>query len=319
MKKNWLLPRIALLLLTAGCSPTIVSTTHTATIPPRTTPVESPLPTLKATSTHRPVNQEPTSTPDYLVTGTAIAQTVVATVQPRLYASYPSPDRKWRVDILIYDCTQIQADADQNAYEQMNLIQVNGGTEMMVDSQLQNCGGVGAYGLGGLYWSPNSRYFYYTDARESFPDGACGYWARPIKRVDVMTQEAQPVGGGHFSPDKTKLAFWEENDIVLWSLNEGEIGRLPGVIPGAFNGQIAWSPDGNSLAYLQTELDCYPYGKSYVTRVHLRPLIQTLLLESESPSFGFLTWDALYRISLVDEQGKKWRYNLASKDLRPAP
>jgi hypothetical protein len=307
------------MLLIAGCSPMAVSPTATAPITPTTKPIESPLPTPSATITRRPAPTEPTSTPDYLIEGTAIAQTVVAIVRPRIYASYPSPDRKWQVDILIHDCTQIQADGDPNAYEQMNLIQVNGGSETVVDSQLQNCGGVGAYGLGGLYWSPNSRYFYYTDARESFPDGAGGYWARPIKRVDVLTQEVLDVGGGHLSPDKKKLAFWEENEIVLWSLDEDEIGRLPAIIPGAFHGQIAWSQDGNSLAYLQTELDCYPYGKSYVRRVHLRPLIQSLLFESESPSFGFLAWDAPYRISLVDEQGDKWSYNLASKDLRPVP
>ena len=294
-----------------------MAVSHTATA--TTEPAETSSPAPIATRTRRPESEDLTPIPDFPMKGTAIAQTVVATVQPRLYASYPSPDGEWRVDILIYDCAQIQFDADPNAYEQMNLIQMNGSSETMVDSQLQNCGGVGAYGLGGLYWSPNSQYFYYTYARESFPDGACGYWARPIKRVDVITREAQSVGSGHLSPDKTKLVFWEENEIILWSLDEGEIGRVSAMVPDAFKGQITWSPDGNSLAYLQTELDCYPFGKSYVTRLRLRPLIQDLLLESESPGFGFLVWDAPYRISLVDDQGNKWRYNLASKDLRRAP
>jgi hypothetical protein len=35
------------------------------------------------------------------------------------------------------------------------------GAETPIDSQLNLCGsGLGAYGLGGWFWSPNSRYFY---------------------------------------------------------------------------------------------------------------------------------------------------------------
>ncbi len=209
--------------------------------------------------------------------------------------------------------------ADANAVEILKLIHTGDQTEMIIETQLLSCGGVGVYGISGLVWSPNNHYFYYTDARESVPDGSCGYWARPIKRVNVDTQEVELVGAGHLSPDKTKLAFWQDNEIVIWSLDEGEIARVPATIPEAFKNQIAWSPVSQSLIYLQTELDCYPFGKSYVIRLDLSGMTQTLLLESETPSISWLTWDAPYRISLVDDQGNWWRYNLVSKELRTVP
>ncbi len=151
------------------------------------------------------------------------------------------------------------------------------------------------------------------------PDGLCGYWARPLKRVNVDNQTVELVGGGHVSPDETKLAFWQDNEIVIWSLDEGEIARIPATVRDAYKNQIAWSPDSQSLVYLQTELDCYPFGKSYVTRLDLSGMTQTLVLESETTSFSWLTWDAPNRISLIDDQGNRWRYNLVSKELRPVP
>jgi hypothetical protein len=214
---------------------------------------------------------------------------------------------------------KVQGNIDANAVEMLKLIRVSDQTEIIVENMLLTCGGVGAYGIGGLFWSPNNQFFYYTDARESVPDGLCGYWARPIKRVDVDTQEVEPVGGGHIAPDKTKLAFWQDGEIIIWGLDEGEIARVPPTKSEAFQNEIAWSPDSQSLLYLQTELDCYPFGKSYVTRLDLLRMTQNLLLESEAPSFSWLTWDVPNRITLVDEQGNRWRYNLVSKELSPAP
>lgn len=218
---------------------------------------------------------------------------------------------------MIHDCVKVdlREDADENAVEMLKLTQVSDGTEFVIERQLLNCGGVGAYGIGGLFWSPNGQNFYYTDARESIPDGLCGYWARPIKRVSVDRHEAEVVGGGHLSPDKTKLAFWRENEIVIWSLDEGEIAHLSASVEQAFPNEIAWSPDIQSLVYLQTELDCFPFGKSYVTRLDLAGMTQTLLFESEN--ITGLAWDARNRITLTDDKGGKWQYNFISKELKP--
>ena len=224
-------------------------------------------------------------------------------------------------EVVIHDCMKVdpRESADANAVELLKLIRVSDQTEMIVESALLNCGGLGAYGIGGMFWSPSSQYFYYTDARESLPDGLCGYWARPIKRVNVDNQKVDSVGEGHLSPNKTKLALWQNTEIVIWSLDEGEIAHVPATIPEAFKNEIAWSPDSQSLVYLQTELDCFPFGKSYVTRLDLSGMTQHLLLESEIPSFSWLTWDAPYRISLIDDKGNKWHYHLISKELKPVP
>lgn len=75
---------------------------------------------------------------------------------------------------MIYDCVPVGA-VEENAYEQLKLIQIDNSVAKIVDNQLRSCGGLGAFGLAGLFWSPNSSYFYYTNAREGVPDG-CGYW-----------------------------------------------------------------------------------------------------------------------------------------------
>jgi len=291
------------------------------------TPEGSIQPTLQATNltplrtaTSRPTaTLTPTEVPATPIPTVDIAATVIGTIPPRIHSSFLSADNQWRAEVVIHDCVKLQGNIDANAVEMLKLIQVNDQAERIIETQLLSCGGVGAFGIGGLLWSPNNQYFYYTDARESVPDGLCGYWARLIKRVNVDTQEVESVGGGHLSPDKTKLAFWQDNEIVIWSLDEGETVRVPATIPEAFENQIAWSPDSQSLVYLQTELDCYPFGESYVTRLDLSGMIQNLLLESEAPSFSWLTWDAPNRITLVDEQWNRWRYNLVSKELNPAP
>jgi len=208
---------------------------------------------------------------------------------------------------------------DENAYEQLKLIQVSNGAESVMDRQLQYCGGLGGYGFGGLFWSANSRYFYYTSAREGVPDGLCWYWERPIHRLDVLTSQAEFIGGGPLSPDKTRIALWRENDLVIWSLDEGELAHVPAAIVNAMKGPISWSPDGESLVYIQTTADCFPFGKSYVIRLDASELEQTLLLESDTPSFIYVAWEAPNRIGLRDEQGNPWRYNLVTNELRPVP
>lgn len=310
MKWHWFVLILIFTGLIDGCqslatpSPSVPVTVQATTlVPGQTTPVTAT--EIRATSA---------ATPD-------IASTVIAMSSPIIQGSFLSPDGKWRGEVVRYDCVQADTreDADTNAVEILKLIRIDDKSEMIVERDLYNCGGVGAYGLAGQFWSSNNQYFYFTDAAKSAPDGLCGYWSRPIKRVNVNTGEVESLDGGPVSPDKTKLAFWRENEIVIWSLDDGEIAHIPGLVPEAFNNEIAWSPDGQSLVYLQTELDCFPFGKSYVTRLDLSKMTQSLLFESETPSFNWLTWDAPDRISLVDSEGSEWRYNLVSQELKPVP
>jgi hypothetical protein len=204
---------------------------------------------------------------------------------------------------------------DEYAYEQLRLVQVSSGEEVIVASQLRYCGGLGAVGLDGLFWSPNSLYFYYTDAREGVPDG-CGYWERPNIRVDTIHREVERLGGGPVSPDRSKLVTWVGQELVAWDVDGGETARVPAAAPDSGAGPIAWSPDSESLVYVQSASYCPLSGKSYVVRVDWSELRQTLLLESETPTFGGVSWDVPGELSLFDGQGKEWRYSFVTQKLR---
>ncbi|HXQ33982.1 MAG TPA: hypothetical protein VN843_08225, partial [Anaerolineales bacterium] len=284
-------------LTNSGCSG-IAQSTPSPTAPAAT---QTPSPKPVASST---------STPDDVATAhfmeTASINDIVATVRPIVLASYPSHDGKWRVDVIRYDCINYDYPDYTGiiAYEQLKIVNLRNGAENIVQDQLLNCDGVGAFGYEGLYWSPSNRYFYYSDWREGTPDGGCGnYLSLPIYRLDSITQEIIAIDGSQISPDQTKLAMWQwqENEIVIWDLDRGEIGRIQGLAHTMFNGAIAWSPDGQSLVYLQTTYECAPdYGTTYVTRLDLAEMSQTILLEFESPGFGAISWETPDGIILMD-------------------
>jgi hypothetical protein len=267
-----------------------------------------------------------TSTPDDVATfraiETASIQTLIATVPPFVLEENPSPDGKWQVEVIRYDCISYQYPdyVERIAYEQLKLIELGDGTEKPIKDQLQNCDGIGGGGLKGLYWSPNNRYFYYTDWREGHPE-SCGNYSVPmIYRFDTLTEENVTVGGGHISPDKTKLAMWErqKNEIVIWDLDQGEMGRVQSLERLRFNGEISWSPDSQSVVYLQTEWDCAPdYGRTYLTRLNLTNMSQELLFEQEAPGFGGVSWDTMDQLTLRDGYNNEWIYSISRKALTP--
>jgi len=317
--KELILALLALfLVLMAGCVP-LAAPLETST-PSLVTTLQRPglkgtevattatlKPTVSATAIPTRITETPTVTPD-------IAATVVAIQQPRLYGSYPSPDGKWRAEVVIYECVKTGG-VDESAYEQLKLVQVTNGDERTADDQLQYCGGLGAFGLAGLFWSPNSRYFYYTYAREGVPDG-CGYWERPIIRLDITSLDKEYLGAGPRSPDGGKIATWQGRELVVWNINDDEIARVP-AIAEAETGPIAWSPDSQALVYVQFASYCPLSGKSYVVHLDLLQLKQTLLLESEKPTFGNVSWNVPNELALFDENGKQWIYSFATQQLVP--
>jgi hypothetical protein len=237
-------------------TPAIAEVISSVTATPEPTVTLTPIPPPTLTSTFTPGPTQPlsaTPTPD-------LAATVIALSQPRSHAAYPSPDGEWQAEVVIYECVQVNEESI-NAYEQLKLSRVSQGTEQVVDSQLLFCGGLGAYGLEGLFWSANNRYFYYTNAREGVPDG-CGYWQRPVIRVDVTNQQVEALGRGTVSPDGTKLATWQDRELVVWDANQGEIGRATAAVQDIGPGSIVWSPDSRALVYLQVASYCPLSGKS---------------------------------------------------------
>ena len=223
----------------------------------------------------------------------------------------------------MYDCIKVdpRPEADANAYEQLIMID-NSGSETIADSQLLNCSGLGTFGLEGLFWSPNSRYFYYTDARQGVPDGLCGYWEKPILRLQIDSLEKELLGMGPLSPDGTKLATWLGTDLVLWDVNEKpELGRISTqpLNPVTGSGPIAWSPDSQALVYVQTESFCPVAGNSRIVRLDVPTLAQTTVLESEAPTFSRASWEVPDTVKLFDENGKAWIYSFKNQKLNPPP
>jgi WD40 repeat protein len=220
------------------------------------------------------------------------------------------------MEVVIFDCVPV-GETDEAAYEQLKLIRASDGVAKIVDTQLIYCGGLGAYGFKGLFWSPNSRYFYYANAREGSPDGVCSYWEPSIFSFEVTTGNKEAIGMGPRSPDGKKIAAWDDNgEIVVWDIDAGEVGRVQ-VDSGRVAGPIVWSPNSRALIYLQTTTYCPPRGKSYVGRIDLPDLQRTPLIESETPSFEDVSWDTPNRIRLFDKDGKEWLYDFAAKELKP--
>ena len=304
------------ILLLIGCSsvssPVLTPNQPTATSPvkPTSTTAATPTPDVYAT--------------DFWVTSTAIVDVILTAEPGRIYRAYPSPDQKWTAEIRIFDCVQVNTatDADANAYEQLNLIENSSNIKKSADGQLQNCSGVGAVGLEGLYWSSNSHYFYYTNASRGVPDGGCGYWEKPVLRLYVGALKIDELGGGPVSPDRTKIATWQGKEIVVWDINMGtEIGRLSPFVLNTemWTGPMIWSPDSQALVYVQTESYCPPSGNSRVVRVNLPDLEQTILFESETPTFASAHWNKIDELRLFDENGKQWAYDFDTQKLKRLP
>jgi hypothetical protein len=252
-----------------------------------------------------------------LPTPTAELQaTIIASGEPQVIQSSLSPDGNWRAEVTRWDCVRVGE--DEMAYEELKLIQTGDGSERSIDSQLQNCGGLGAAGFEVSYWSSDSRLFYYKISREGVPDGLCWYWYPPLVAVEAASGLQTTIRQGPVSPDQTTLAFWDENDLVLWSIDRGEIMRRPAAFPDLLPGPIAWAPGGQALAYLQDELDCFPFGESALVHLDLPGEQETVLLESEEPSFNVLTWESADQIRLFDADQQEWIFNLSSQELEQA-
>ena len=125
-----------------------------------------------------------TPTPDAATRDTIAA--VMAGTQP-VTQTFTSPDGVWQAEIAMYGCVASGSGGEANgeyAFEALFLTRTGAEMQAQVDSQLINCGGLGAYGFRGLCWSPDSHYFYYDMAREGVPDGS-GEWTAPIRQLEV--------------------------------------------------------------------------------------------------------------------------------------
>jgi hypothetical protein len=248
------------------------------------------------------------------------------------------------MEIHVSTCTDVGL-PERYAYERLQLIIASELAEnqnsdpILVDSQLRTCGGLGAYGFEALFWSANSRYFYYTTAGRGVPDGACAPWYPPLYRFEpdisastvpggrsaqpageTLIPQMIPMGSGPVSSDGKFIATWLGKDLVVWDVEAGELARMEIDPPGFTPGAIAWSPDSRFIVYLQTSAGsvCSPGEAAQVdlVRVELPGLAQERLFKTSETTFIDVSWAVGDVLTLTDLNFDTWLYNLSTGELR---
>ncbi len=303
-------------------APTVAATTTpAATAPPASSPTPSVPPTAAATL-------PPTFTPGPSPTPEPAAL-LVASGAPRLNAVMgPSGGPEggadslpWRAEVLVYDCAAVGNDPQPISLEILRLVNSSAGIEYQIDSQLINCGGLGAFGLQPLAWDSSGRIFWYTTGREGGPDGTCRPWARPVTRVDLADWSFTTLDQAATAPDGSRVAGWVNGELVVYALDGGELGRLaPAALPPSVSAPV-WAPDGVALAYLQYTSACGETpGDSAVVVVNTNTFEQRVVLTQASPELGGVSWLDAGQLELTELQTDgRWVYDLTTGVLSPAP
>lgn len=308
-----------LVLILTSCTPAASPTVVVKTAQPSPSPTTRPTATQLHTATVSPSPPPPptaTPTPQPEPPTADIPATLAAAATPVVYDSAPSPDGKWLAEFTRIECTRL-GELEEYAFERLVLVSLDDGGRKEVATQLQACGGLGAFGLGSLGWAENSRYFYYTDAREGVPDGLACYWERPMYAYDMTSGEIIALSDGPASPDGNRVAIGQGEELLIWDRGLGEVARIQPAVTGWAVGPRSWSPDGKSLAYLQTEDRCYPYGRSSLVVVNLDDLSQATYLEEQDPPFHGVEWRERDSLLLFTDDGKSWSFNPETGQLTP--
>jgi hypothetical protein len=172
----------------------------------------------------------------------------VVEYSPQVQTAVLSHDGRFRAEVLVYGC-QIGEEGD--AYEILRIIETASGQEHIIADQYHPCMAMGGMGLDVLFWDPGDRFLYYTPARQGAADGAGTSLGRPMLRADVTNWAVTDLGGPVGAPDGGRYAGWQDGELVIWTIDGDEIGRLPPALDYPELGLPAWSPDGTTLAYFQ--------------------------------------------------------------------
>ena len=271
-----------------------------------------PLQTLSPTSMQTytpPPSPTRTDTPTPTTDWTAIYQKMKSEVMTSTPAAvseiHLSPDGEWRIELIQYGCVDIGIGVEvTNSFEQLNLVNIETGQELIVVDQLQNCEGLGAAGLGFVHWSSDSRYLYYTDTAHGVPDGSGLGWYRSLIRYDIEGGKTINLRWGPLSPDGRTMAYPDQKALVLylWDLDLGEIARIPATfpanspLPGIYD--ISWSHDGEYLLYIEAEITG-GRGKSWIIQLNVATLDSTIVYYSENNVLCCINWVSDSRIQFL--------------------
>ncbi len=225
-------------------------------------------------------NEEPRSKEDLIADITAASE-------PQMLMSRLSEDLRWDYQVMRYDCTPVDPGGGMSvtemAYETLTVQdRENEASEpYLIADQVIQCQGLGAFGLATLYVSENSRYLYYTDAREGEPDGGISGWLPTIYRFHTADMGSVTLGGGVFSTWRDKLITREPNlpgqppqpQIHLYDTNE-----VKPLASYDITGEIVWLPGDNDALIIEGDYHLGDYA--IVHHIDVETLKRTTLLET---------------------------------------
>lgn len=241
-----------------------------------------------------------------------LAATVVAISPGETRESLASRDGNWRADLVVHPCAE--TGEGENAFDELRLTETATGATRIIAHQLQYCGGLGAVGLDPLMWAANSRYLYYTDAREGVPDGGCGEWLPPLYRLDVRTGETSTLNSALGSPDHSRLLGTQGRALIVWDVEGGDGLRIHATADGVPVASLAWSPDGRRFAYLQAAQVCPPYGATTVAIVDASDGEQAVVLDAVEPGYGAVEWGEPGQLQLTGQTGQRMSIEAPAED-----
>ena len=338
-----LLAGLVLLFALAACDGQLPSLTQRATPAPTAAssdvapsavataaPTVEPTPTVVVVTPTITPTPAPTNTPGPSPTPEPAAL-IVAAGEPRLRGALPSPDGALLAEVFVYPCPPAGDKATSESatgeiqtpqsLEILNVVDAAADVEYQIDSQLLNCGGLGAFGLEPLTWGADGQVLWYTTAREGGPDGACRPWARPMTYFDLAGWSSATLDQAALSPDGTQVAGWQEGELVVYALDGDAIGRAtPAALPPNVGPPI-WSPDGAALVYLQFTSFCGETpGESAVVLLDAATLESRVLVTQSAPEFESVSWPEAGRLELAGllDSGR-WVFDLTTETLSAAP
>jgi hypothetical protein len=202
--------------------------------------------------------------------------------QSELIQTVTSPDGVLQAEVVVFPCVDIGNDLVMS-YEQLNLVNPLTDESQVVTDQLIQCGGLGGFGLSIRFWTNNSEYLFFTDAREGVPDGLSGGWIPPLWRVDVSTMHIERLGQARLSPSMRWLAIVDSTQISVMQVDATERSNFLLTPDGMRVTTLVWLPDESGLIYLQADgdINMSPVStRSTVTHIDIEMSEQVLLLDT---------------------------------------
>jgi len=231
----------------------------------------------------------PTLTPIPTIPTGELLEILEAIRKPEEIWEATSPDGQWVATVINQICADVGPEG--TIYEQIKFSRTDHSSGWVLVEEISICGlGYGYYAPIG--WSPNSHYFYFASI--GVPDG-CGFvtGGDPVLQVEMTSHQVTLVSTAtdwKISPDQRTLALTSGNELVLWSMDLGEVGRITINTPGNTEFGV-WKPDSSVLMVTTAEtVYCELPTSSSVVRVDLPGLEQTSLITADTRLLFAAEW-----------------------------